>query len=439
MSKRLGAVFSPDAPKQADPKSKVAVELHTQLIKALDLEAAEEMPRAELRDQLENSLTRMLAQRQVPMSADERRATIQAVLDEILGFGPLESLLQTDGINDILVNGPKEVYVEKKGVLEEVNTHFRDEAHLRAIIDRIVGLVGRRIDESTPMVDARLPDGSRFNAVIPPAAVDGSMVSIRRFGSSAITRDDLVGFGSLPEEMMQLLDGCVRSKLNLLISGGTGSGKTTLLNVLSSFIPHRERIITVEDAAELQLQQKHVVRLETRPENIEGRGIIRARDLVRNALRMRPDRIILGEIRGGEAVDMLQAMNTGHQGSLSTIHANSARHALARMQTLVTIAAQNLPPAAVREMIADALHVVVQISRLADGSRKVVSITEITGMEGGVLSTQEIFRFRQTNVEPDGRVRGHFEATGIRPMIAEHLGRFGIQIDRRWMELRVEV
>jgi pilus assembly protein CpaF len=330
-------------------------------------------------------------------------------------------------VTDILVNGPKEIYVEKAGRLSRALTSFRDDAHLLAIIDRIVSRVGRRVDESSPMVDARLPDGSRVNAIIPPLSIDGPVLSIRRFGAE-ITVQKLVEYGALTEDMVNLLAGCVRARLNILISGGTGAGKTTLLNALSSFIPSSERVITIEDAAELRLQQEHVVRLETRPPNSEGRGEVVARDLVKNALRMRPDRIIVGEVRSAEALDMLQAMNTGHEGSLTTVHANSPRDALARLETMILFAGTNLPNRAMREQISSALDLVIQVSRLTDGTRRVTSVTEVTSMEGEVITMQEIYHFRRRGISQEGKVVGQFEATGVRPQFVERLQIAGVDL-----------
>lgn len=432
------------APAEPGPANSEAYEqvkhaLHTELIAALDPGALRRIQRDELEVELRTRLATTVHSRDLPLTAGEQERIVDEILDEILGYGPLERLLRSNDITDILVNGPHTIYVERKGKLELANAHFRDEAHLRQVIDRIVSRVGRRIDESVPMVDARLPDGSRFNAIIPPLALDGSSVSIRRFGLNPLRRDDLVKLGSVPEELMVVLDGCVRSKLNILVSGGTGSGKTTLLNVLSWFVPDGERIVTIEDAAELQLQKPHVVRLETRPPNLEGTGEVTTRDLVRNALRMRPDRIVVGEIRGMEAIDMLQAMNTGHEGSISTIHANSPRHALTRLETLVGLAMGNIPGPAVREMIAEAIDVVVQISRLSDGHRRVVSLTEIVGMESGVVSMQEVFRFTQHTVTAEGKVRGVFEATGVRPRFAERFAACGIPLPAELLRTHVEV
>ncbi|HET7250053.1 MAG TPA: CpaF family protein [Gemmatimonadales bacterium] len=362
-----------------------------------------------------------------PLSQSEREEVVEQIVYEVIGLGPIEPLFRDRAVTDILVNGPKEIYVEKLGRLSRALTSFRDDAHLLAIIDRIVSRVGRRVDESSPMVDARLPDGSRVNAIIPPLAIDGPVLSIRRFGAE-ITVQKLVEYGALTEDMVNLLAGCVRARLNVLISGGTGAGKTTLLNALSSFIPSSERVITIEDAAELRLQQEHVVRLETRPPNSEGRGEVVARDLVKNALRMRPDRIIVGEVRSAEALDMLQAMNTGHEGSLTTVHANSPRDALARLETMILFAGTNLPNRAMREQISSALDLIVQVSRLTDGTRRVSSVTEVTSMEGDVITMQEIYRFRRRGISPDGKVVGQFEATGVRPQFVERLQIAGVDL-----------
>ncbi len=413
--------------------------LHAELVASLDPVAIQRVGHAELGAELRSRLSATVRSRQLPLTGAEQDRIVDDILDEILGYGPLEPLLRAPDITDILVNGPDIIYVERKGRLEKVDARFRDEAHLRHVIDRIVSRVGRRIDEAVPMVDARLPDGSRFNAIIPPLAIDGSSVSIRRFGVQPLRRDDLVRLGSIPEELMVLLEGCVRSKLNIVVSGGTGSGKTTLLNVLTSFIPAGERMVTIEDAAELQIQNPHVVRLETRPPNLEGTGEVTTRDLVRNALRMRPDRILVGEIRSLEAVDMLQAMNTGHEGSISTIHANSPRHAMTRLETLVGLAMGNIPGPAVREMIAEALDLVVQVTRASDGRRRVVSITEVVGMESGVVSMQEVFRFKQSTVDPDGRVRGAFESTGVRPQFTDRFAAHGIPLPAALLRVHVDV
>ncbi len=418
---------------------RIKKQLHNELLESLDFEQVGRTPRDELSRRLRLTLTETVETRALPLNRLERERLVEEILDEILGLGPLEPLLRDPEISDILINGHDTVYVEKKGKLQKVDVRFNGDAHLMQIIDRIVSAVGRRIDETNPMVDARLSDGSRFNAIIPPLALDGPCVSIRRFGTVPITASDLVAFGSVPAPILEILKGCVKSKLNMVISGGTGSGKTTLLNVLSGFIPVGERIITIEDAAELQLQQPHVVRLETRPPNLEGKGEITARDLVRNALRMRPDRVILGEIRGAEAIDMLQAMNTGHEGSLATVHANSTRDALARFETMIGMGMPNLSDKNIREMIARALDVIIQVDRLSDGSRRLLELTEIVGMEGSVVTTQNIFEFKQRTVDEDGRVRGTFRATGTRPKFTGRLARNGIHIPAEVFRFRMDV
>jgi pilus assembly protein CpaF len=403
-------------------------DIHTKLVERLDLSALDAL-RAEgrLEQQIRSAVLEFLRSEQAPLSAVERDEVIDEITWEVTGLGPIEPLTRDLSISDILVNGPQAVYVERRGQLELTDITFRDNAHLLAVIDRIVSRVGRRVDESSPMVDARLPDGSRVNAVIPPLALDGPVLSIRRFGAS-LGPSELVANGAMTAEMLRFLAACVVSRLNILISGGTGSGKTTLLNALSAFIPDNERIVTIEDAAELRLQQRHVVRLETRPPNLEGRGEVQARDLVKNALRMRPDRIIIGEVRSAEALDMLQAMNTGHEGSLTTVHANTPRDALARLETMVLFAGTALPVRAVREQVASALHLVVQASRGSDGRRRVTSIAEVTSMEGEMVSMQEIFRFRRRGVTEDGTVQGTFEATGVRPQFAEAITTRGIAL-----------
>ena len=414
-------------------------QLHKELIESLDFEQVGRTPREELAGRLRVTLADTVETRQLPLNRLERERLVEEILDDILGLGPLEPLLRDPEISDILINGPDTVYVERKGRLSRVDVRFNSNAHLMQIIDRIVSAVGRRVDETTPMVDARLSDGSRFNAIIPPLALDGPAVSIRRFGTVPITADDLVAFGACPAPVMDFLKACVRAKLNMMISGGTGSGKTTMLNVLSSNIPLGERVLTIEDAAELQLQQPHVVRLETRPANLEGRGEITARDLVKNALRMRPDRIILGEIRSTEAIDMLQAMNTGHEGSLATVHANTTRDALARLETMIGMGMPNLGDKNIREMIARALDVIIQLDRLPDGTRRLMAVTEITGMEGSVISTQDIFVFQQRTIDDEGRVRGAFVATGTRPKCAARLAQVGIELSRDLFRFRQEV
>jgi pilus assembly protein CpaF len=404
------------------------VDLHRKLIDRLDLAALERIRDEQtLAQQIRAAVVEFLRAEQAPLSATEREDVIEQIVYEVTGLGPLEPLFRDPTISDILVNGPRDCYIERKGKLQRVSVTFRDNTHLLTVIDRIVSRVGRRVDESSPMVDARLPDGSRVNAIIPPLALDGPVLSIRRFGAE-ITAQQLVEKGAMTDEMLYLLAGCVHARLNIIISGGTGSGKTTLLNALSSFIPNSERVVTIEDAAELRLQQEHVVRLETRPPNSEGRGEVLARDLVKNALRMRPDRIILGECRGAEALDMLQAMNTGHEGSLATIHANTPRDALARLETMILFAGTNLPNRAMREQISSAIDVIVQTSRLADGSRRVVSITEVTNMEGDIITSQELYRFRRRGVSPDGMVVGDFEPTGVRPLFTERLRVAGIDL-----------
>ena len=403
-----------------DLKSKI----HRDLISKLDLARLDKIEPALLQAQISRIVEEMLEVEATPLSMAERERIVAEVRDELFGLGPLEPLLNDPTISDILVNTYKQVYIERFGKLQLTDVMFKDDDHLMQIIDRIVSRVGRRIDESSPMVDARLPDGSRVNAIIPPLAIDGPILSIRRFGTIRPTVDQLIKLGTLTSEIAHMLEGCVRCRLNILISGGTGAGKTTLLNVLSSFIPSDERIITIEDSAELQLQQEHVVRLETRPPNIEGRGEVTQRDLVRNSLRMRPDRIILGEVRGAEAIDMLQAMNTGHDGSLATIHANSPRDALARLETMCTMAGLNLSDRAIRQQIASAINLIIQVARLSDGTRKVISIGEITGMEGDIISMQDIFVFERLGIE-EGRIIGQIRATGIRPRFAEKLQRAG--------------
>src|SRR3984893_9476465 len=405
----------------------VKATIHRKLIQKLNLDRLTEVNREDVRREVTQILEALVVGESTPMNLQERERLAQEVLDEVFGLGPLEPLLADPTISDILVNTHKHVYVERKGILEMTSVQFRDDVHLMGIIDRIVSAIGRRVDESSPMVDARLADGSRVNAVITPLAVDGPCLSIRRFGRDPLTADDLLQNKTLTPPMLELLRGCVTGRLNILISGGTGAGKTTFLNVLSSYISNRERIVTVEDAAELHLHQEHVVRLETRPANIEGKGAIQQRHLVINSLRMRPDRIIVGEVRGEEALDMLQAMNTGHDGSLTTIHANTPRDALARLETMVAMASLNIPDSAIRRQISSAIDVVVQISRLSDGTRKVITVAEITGMEGDVISMQDIFVFRKRGVRETGEVLGDFVATGIRPKFAERLLVSGIQ------------
>jgi pilus assembly protein CpaF len=406
----------------------VKAAIHRKLIQKLNLDRLTEVNRDDVRREVTQILEALVVGESTPMNLQERERLATEVLDEVFGLGPLEPLLADPTISDILVNTHKRVYVERRGILEMTSVQFRDDIHLMSIIDRIVSAVGRRVDESSPMVDARLADGSRVNAIIPPLAVDGPCLSIRRFGRDPLTSEDLLQNNTLTEPMLELLRGCVKARLNILVSGGTGAGKTTFLNVLSSYISNRERIVTVEDAAELQLHQDHVVRLETRPANIEGRGAIQQRQLVINSLRMRPDRIIVGEVRGEEALDMLQAMNTGHDGSLTTIHANTPRDALTRLETMVAMGSLNIPDSALRRQIASAIDVVVQVSRLSDGTRKVIALSEITGMEGDIVSMQDIFVFRKRGIRDNGEVLGEFVPTGIRPKFAEKLQVSGIHL-----------
>ncbi len=401
-------------------------ELHRRVVDKLDLPTIEKLAPAQLKEELRAVLAASVADAQAPLNGAERERMVQELLDELTGLGPLEPLLRDGTISDILVNGYATVYIERSGKLELTPARFRDDAHLAQIIGRIVARVGRRVDETSPMVDARLPDGSRVNAIVPPLAVDGPVLSIRRFGVSPLRIRDLLDNGALTPEAMAFLGACVRAKLNVLISGGTGAGKTTLLNALSAFIPGDERIVTIEDSAELQLQQRHVVRLETRPANIEGKGEIVARDLVRNSLRMRPDRIVVGEVRGGEVLDMLQAMNTGHEGSMTTIHANTARDALTRLEAMVGMSGVPLSDSATRQMISRALNVIVQLNRGTDGRRRLTSVAEITGTEGPAITMQELFRFEQLGVDASGRVLGELLATGIRPRAMERIERFGL-------------
>jgi len=406
----------------------VKTAIHRKLIQKLNLDKLTEANREEVRREVSQILEALVHGESTPMNLQERERMVQEVLDEVFGLGPLEPLLADPTVSDILVNTYKRVYVERKGMLEQTSVQFRDDVHLMGIIDRIVSAIGRRIDESSPMVDARLADGSRVNAIIPPLSVDGPVLSIRRFGHNRLTAEDLIHNNSLTMSMLELLRGCVKARLNILISGGTGAGKTTFLNVISSYISNKERIVTIEDAAELMLNQEHVVRLETRPPNIEGKGAVQQRQLVINSLRMRPDRIIVGEVRSEEALDMLQAMNTGHDGSLTTIHANTSRDALARLETMVAMANLNIPETAIRRQIAAALDVVVQVSRMSDGTRKVISISEITGMEGNVVTMQDIFMYQKRGIRESGEVIGEFVATGVRPKFAERLLVTGIHL-----------
>jgi pilus assembly protein CpaF len=413
--------------------------VHRDLINKLDLEKLFFMEDTRARQQLLGIIFQLVSEQGIPFSAMERERIANEVLDEVFGLGPLEPLLQDPTVNDILVNTFDTVYVERGGVLERTNVVFKDNTHLMHIIDKIVSGVGRRVDESSPMVDARLQDGSRVNVIIPPLAVDGPILSIRRFGTTPLTAEDLLGYREFTPEMMEVLQGAVKARLNIIVSGGTGAGKTTLLNVLSSFISDRERIVTIEDSAELQLRQRHVVRLECRPPNVEGKGGVRARELVINALRMRPDRIVVGEVRGEEALDMLQAMNTGHDGSITTVHANGPRDALARIETMAMMANLNLPEKAVRQQIASAVQVIVQVSRMSDGTRRVTHVSEIAGTVGDMVSMQDIFLFEKRGVGPNGKVIGRFKATGIVPKFAERLRASGIPFDMNLLEVSEEV
>jgi pilus assembly protein CpaF len=401
--------------------------IHRRLIDTLDLTKLSNLEMERVRIEIRRILEDMVAAEAIPVSRADRDRLVMEVQHEVFGLGPLETLMKDPEISDILVNSCSQIFVERYGKLEKTDVRFRDDSHLMQIIERIVTRVGRRVDESSPMVDARLADGSRVNAIIPPLALDGPVLSIRRFGAERLTVNDLIQFNSIPPQIAEVAAACVKSRLNMLVSGGTGAGKTTLLNCLSNFIPDNERIVTIEDSAELKLQQDHIVRLETRPSNIEGQGAVTARDLVRNALRMRPDRIVIGEVRGGEALDMMQAMNTGHDGSISTVHANSARDALSRLETMMLMAGINLPERALREQVASALDVIVQLTRLSDGSRKVVEFAEVTGMEGTTITTQTIFKFDQRGVE-NGKVIGEFVATGVMPSFMDRLERHGFRI-----------
>jgi pilus assembly protein CpaF len=414
------AVGSRDA--YVDLKNRVQQKLIAELDPSMDITQT-----SEVRVTIQEMFESMLAEESIVLTRNEKRRLFEAIVAEILGFGPLEQFLHTDGVTEIMVNGPKNVYIERKGKITKTNVTFEDNDHLLRIIDRIVAPLGRRIDEGSPMVDARLPDGSRVNAVVPPISINGATLTIRIFSKIPFTIENLIEFGSITPEAVEFLKACVVSKLNVMISGGTGSGKTTLLNILSGFIPDDERIVTIENAAELQLRQDHVVTLESRSANVEGRGEVTIQDLVVNSLRMRPDRIIVGEVRGGEALDMLQAMNTGHDGSLATGHANGPRDMLSRLETMVLMAGMELPHRAIREQIASAIHLIVQQDRMRDGSRKVVSISEIQGMEGDVITMSEIFRFEQTNIE-NGKVIGRLRPTGLRPKFMWKIQEAGIML-----------
>jgi pilus assembly protein CpaF len=414
--------------KKEDSFNELKGKIHFRLLNLLDLSRLSEAEENVLADDLRRGVELILAEENMALTLPERERLCKEIRDELLGYGPLETLLKDHNVNDILVNGYNQVYVERKGKLELTSVRFTDNAHLLKIIEKIASGVGRRVDESCPMVDARLPDGSRVNAIIPPLSLDGPSLSIRKFATDPIRVQHLIEFGAITPEVAQVLEGMVKARLNILISGGTGTGKTTFLNVLSSFIPYDERIITIEDSAELQLQQEHVVRLETRPPNLEGMGEITQRDLVRNALRMRPERIILGEVRQGEALDMLQAMNTGHDGSLATIHANSPRDALTRLETMVSMAGLNIPDKAIRHQVSSAIDVVIQLARLSDGSRKMMGLHEIVGMEGDMITMQEIFFYKMMGLTDDRKVKGKFVTSGIRPKFMSRLEEMGVNL-----------
>ncbi|MFK7867681.1 MAG: CpaF family protein [Roseobacter sp.] len=429
---------APPAPAKAAPEDKerkrkermgeIKLELHRVLLENLNLSALEAATEQDLRQEISAIASEFLEERSIVLNREDRQTLTCELYDEVTGLGPLETLLKDDTVNDILVNGPQQIFVERDGKLELTDVTFKDERHLLRIIDKIVSAVGRRVDESNPYVDARLKDGSRFNAMVPPVAVDGSLVSIRKFKKDKLGIDDLVNFGAFTEEMAAYLQAAVATRLNIIVSGGTGSGKTTTLNALSSFIDNAERILTIEDTAELQLQQTHVGRMESRPPNVEGKGEVSPRDCLKNALRMRPDRIIVGETRGEEVIDMLQAMNTGHDGSMTTIHANSARDGISRLENMIAMAGVEMPLKAVRSQISSAVNLIVQASRLQDGSRRMTSITEITGMEGEVISMQEIFRFQRVGLTPDNKIIGHFTATGVRSAYAERFRLWGYDL-----------
>ncbi len=445
----MSAVLSPTSHNAARPPAprpqprqqylELRASVHRKLLNRLNLEALSQTDRSRAEGEIRSLLGQLLSEEGTPLSLSERETLFGEVLDDVFGLGPLEPLLRDPSISDILVNTHRNVFVERAGRLERVTATFQDDKHLLRVIDRIVSGVGRRVDDSSPMVDARLADGSRVNAIIPPLAVDGPILSIRRFPAERLKADDLVTLKAMTQPMLDFLSHCVKARLNCLISGGTGAGKTTLLNVLSSFISDRERIVTIEDAAELQLHQEHVARLETRPPNVEGKGAIRQRQLVVNALRMRPDRIVVGEVRSEEALDMLQAMNTGHDGSLTTVHANTPRDALSRIETMIAMGNISLPEKAMRQQMASAIQVVVQQTRMSDGSRKVTSISEITGMEGDTISMQEIFVFDKMGVTQDGKVIGRFRATGVRPKCCERLKMAGIHLPADMFEGVTEV
>jgi pilus assembly protein CpaF len=426
-SEKKDATFEPKT-EHSNFYHEVKRKIHGRLVEEANLAALDTLEPEEIRSEIENVVEYYLREEKALLNDDERKLIIDEILDELTGLGPLEPFFKDPTVSDVMVNTYKDIYVERFGLIEKTKSRFVDDVHLRNIIDRIISRVGRRIDESSPMVDARLPDGSRVNAIIPPLAIDGPMLSIRRFAVVPLEMNDLINYQTLTPEIAQLLAGCVKAKLNIMISGGTGAGKTTLLNILSANIPANERIITIEDSAELQLQQPHVIRLETRPPSIEGSGQVTQRDLVRNSLRMRPDRIVVGEVRGAEAFDMLQAMNTGHDGSLTTIHSNSPRDSLTRLESMILMTGVNLPENAMRFMISSALDLVIQASRMTDGTRKITSVAEVVGMEGDVITLQEIFTFDRKGIDKDGKVVGRHRSTGIRPRFTDRLEMAGIDV-----------
>ena len=411
--------------------------VHNRLMETLDLVQARTLPPEELRGECLRRVDRLLTEQKTPLTTAEKKLLLREVMDDIFGLGPIEELMRDPLVSDILVNGPKQVYIEREGKLEPTDTRFRDDEHLMQVIQRIASNVGRRIDESSPMLDARLDDGSRVNAIIPPLSLQGPVMSVRRFVKRSIGPDELISLGSWNADMCAFLEACVRCKMNIIISGGTGSGKTTLLNVLSGWIPEGERVVTIEDAAELRLQRAHVVSLETRPMNVEGKGMVTQHDLLRNSLRMRPDRIIIGEVRGGEALDMLQAMNTGHEGSMTTVHANTTRDALRRIENMVSMAGLKFPVRVIRDQLASTINLVIQVSRLTGGKRKVESISELTGIEGDVILLQEIFRFRQDGIDAQGHARGEFEACGVRPRLMTRLQAEGVDLSPTLFQRRL--
>jgi pilus assembly protein CpaF len=441
MSQEQEQSYSPEYESRSENAvlQKIKADIHRQLIEVLDLNEARHVPLEKLHEECSKRVDALLNARQYPLSGPDKQRLLREVMDEVFGFGPLEVFLRDPEISDILVNGPYKIYIEKRGQLKSTNVTFMDEKHLMRIIHRIGGNVGRRIDESMPMLDARLPDGSRVNAIIPPLALDGPTVSIRRFGTTPIDIRRLIELNAVTEEMTQFMEACVKCRMNILISGGTGTGKTTFLNALSRWIPAGERVITIEDAAELQLQREHVVRLETRPPNIEGEGCITQRDLVRNCLRMRPDRIVIGEVRGAETLDMLQAMNTGHEGSMTTVHANNPRDSLRRLENMVSMSGINYPIRAIREQLSSALNVIVHLERMTGGRRKVVQIVEITAMEGDTICLHDIFRYNQTGVDETGHACGQFEACGVRPLLLNRLKAKGMELPSDMFQHRVLV